>query len=387
MSDALHLVSVWNPSYARTAMEEHLAVLLAAWRRYQAGEAGDEDVRVWWGKVRSPNRQQPQRNMELLVQVRERCYGEEQDEVQLYLTDYRSLYVADVDAMEAGELADSERERVPAYYEEQGLGCDFWFRLRDIRRLVADDLNLVIDELKKLRNVGYADRPVSLYGGMVDLPLVVKRPDAQRFFSDDEYATIAEDGADTLWAAFDAERGAGANAVALDLKRNVLGEAAWSALEATTRTFVATAEQTFRAHRDDPSFDFGPVMTAFAKALEVQANTVLRRAIGRLPERKRLAKLERDTVDLSTHPPLSLGQLARVLGGERELGEALKPMLEHTSWFTGQFPAIADAFREVRNEGAHAARVDRKTATQWRDLILGVGCEGHLVHLSKVRPR
>jgi hypothetical protein len=40
----------------------------------------------------------------------------------------------------------------------------------DIRRLVADDTPAVMEELKRLRNTRYHDRPVSLYGGMVDLP-------------------------------------------------------------------------------------------------------------------------------------------------------------------------------------------------------------------------
>lgn len=59
----MHLVSVWNPSYANDAMEEHLAILLR-----EASATGDdvlesESVYVWWGKVRSPNRQQPQANL------------------------------------------------------------------------------------------------------------------------------------------------------------------------------------------------------------------------------------------------------------------------------------------------------------------------------------
>ena len=40
--------------------------------------------------------------------------------------------------------------------------ADFWFRLWDIRRLVAGDTAAVIEELKRLRNTRYHDRPVSL---------------------------------------------------------------------------------------------------------------------------------------------------------------------------------------------------------------------------------
>jgi hypothetical protein len=36
---------------------------------------------------------------------------------------------------------------------------------------VGDDTPVVIEKLKRLRNLNYGERPVSLYGGMVDLPL------------------------------------------------------------------------------------------------------------------------------------------------------------------------------------------------------------------------
>lgn len=57
-----HLVAVWNPSYASTAMEAHLALLLEHARAWSRGADGtDPDgkgVYVWWGKIRSGNRQE-----------------------------------------------------------------------------------------------------------------------------------------------------------------------------------------------------------------------------------------------------------------------------------------------------------------------------------------
>jgi len=48
-----HLVSVWNPSYEADAMEQHLHVLLTNAARHRAGECEEDDVYVWWGKIRS----------------------------------------------------------------------------------------------------------------------------------------------------------------------------------------------------------------------------------------------------------------------------------------------------------------------------------------------
>ena len=51
-----HLVTVWNPSYAQDAMDEHLRVLLDWAGRARRGEADPDDIYVWWGRIRSPNR-------------------------------------------------------------------------------------------------------------------------------------------------------------------------------------------------------------------------------------------------------------------------------------------------------------------------------------------
>jgi hypothetical protein len=69
----------------------------------------------------------------------------------------------------------ADRARIPAYYLADGRVADFWFRLWDIRRLVQDDTESVIHALQQLRNVRYEGKPVSIYGGMVELPLIAGR--------------------------------------------------------------------------------------------------------------------------------------------------------------------------------------------------------------------
>jgi hypothetical protein len=63
----------------------------------------------------------------------------------------------------------------------------------------------------------------------------------------------------------------------------------------------------------------------------------------------------------------------------------LRGALEYGAWFTGELPVVLDAFAGVRNAAAHGERIDRRTATEWRDRVLGVGCVGEIVELAKVR--
>jgi len=372
-----HLVTVWNPSYADDAMEQHLAVLLD---RARNKALSPDDHYVWWGKVRSENRLQPQGHQDDILAIGSAIEADADDagEVQLYLTDYRSLYVADIAEISA-TLDDDQQGAVPAYYARRNLLCDFWFLLADIRLLVADDLPGVIAELRALRNVHYHDKPVSLYGGIVDLPLVVTRPDGQRYFDLDERNAVTDG---RLWAEWDAEQGSGVAAMERDLRENLFGEQAWRGLEASARRFIATGEKLFREHRGDPAFDFGPVVGSFAKALEVQCRAVLRRALAKASPDARKVNLNGETVDLLHARTLTLGQIARVLATEQRIADAATAARADKGWFAGQLSPILAAFTEVRNAGVHEARVDRATATEWRNRLLGIGGEGVFLRIT-----
>jgi len=375
-----HLLTLWNPSYAVDAMEQHLAVLLDRARQVRDGKLSPDDRFVWWGKVRSQHRlhRAPhQDDVEALARAIE-SDSDDAGEVQLYLTDYRSLYVADISEIVIGDDPGDQDGAVPPYYARNGLHCDYWFVLGDIRLLVADDLPGVGHELRKLRNVYYHDKAVSLYGGMVDLPLVVTRPDGQRFFDMEERDSVT---GGQLWAEWDAEQGGGVAAMERELRDNVLGEPTWQGLEPTTRRFLASGEKLFREHRGDPAFDFGPVLGAFAKALEVQCRAILRRVLPSIPVAARQANIEGRTADLLELRQLTLGQLGRVLTSEGQLARELASRLNDRSFFSGQLPPILLDLASLRNPGTHEARLARAEVQHWRNRLLGIGTEGIITRL------
>lgn len=378
-----HLVTVWNPTYAANALEAHLRVLLD-WDLKATNDPSlhDDDVYVWWGKVRSSQRQQPMPHLDDIVALGRatEADGDDAHETHLYLTDYRSLYVADVGMITTDDPHRVDAAHVPSYYARSALNCDCWFLLRDIRALVLDNLEGVAAELAKLRNTRYHDRPVSMYGGMVDLPLVVARPDGRRFFDDGERDLLI-DGA--LWARFDAEQG-GVGALEATLRDDHLGAAAWDALDPSARRFLAMAERTFREHRRDPAADLSPVLVGYAKVLEVQVNELLRRVMHDAPDAARRVKLGDTTRLLPGALPLTLGQIGYALGGEPALGEYLRKALHLGAWFTSDFAAFADGFAEARNPAAHGETVLRETVVQWRNRLLGVGAEGIVGKLAAV---
>ena len=380
-----HLVGVWNPSYASDAMDAHLRVLLNNIAALRAGRVKEEDVYVWWGKVKSKNRVQLLPHLDQIVAMDAELadQGESGRELHLYLTDYRSLYVGHVYEITVEDVTADEGDHVPAYYREQRLHCDCWFRLGDIRRLVLDDTVGVIAELKKLRNTHYNDRTVTLYGGMVNLPLIVSRDDGARFF-DPAFRSSLLDG--QFWAEADAGR-TGLGAIERELRENLLGEEAWNALDLTTRTFVATAELVFRTNRGDAGFDFAGVVINLAKALEVQVTGLVRQALSGAPEAERTVVIDGRTIDLTRGTPLALGMLGRVLSKNETIRNALRPRLIGGDWLLTSGGDVLQAFASHRNPAAHSQVVSRDEARKLRNRLLGIGSHGELVYLAGTRAR
>ena len=364
-------------------MDAHIDVLLSALRRNRE-EAGESDPCVWWGRVRSANRQQHLPHLDQVLALDAQTPEDETDqrETHLYLTDYRSLYVALVGNITADDMSAEDAAHVPAYYRTQRLACDCWFQLWDIRRLVQDDTLAIVEELKHLRNTHYNDRPVSIYGGMVNLPLIVHRQDEVRYFDEAERERLLDG---KYWVEFDAENG-GLGLLERDLRENLFGDSAWASLDVGTRAFITTAERIFRDNRANAAFDFAPVLTNLSKAIEVECNRRLRMGLARAPAAARLAHVEHETVDV-TKRSLGLGHLIRAIKGEAQMQAFLNNGVHEGRWFTGQLPYALDAFREVRNKGTHEGRIDRESAIQWRDQLLGVGCEGALARLARVRTK
>lgn len=378
-----HLLAVWNPTYEADAMQQHLAVLLSAMRDHRAGTREEDEVFVWWGKVRSANRQAPLPHLNDVLALDDQISTDPgAREVNLYLTDYRSLYVAHLGAVTADDMR-GEAGSVPEYYARNDLKCDCWFQLWDIRRLVWDDTTAVVTELAKLRNTRYNDRPVSIYGGMVDLPLIVTSEDQTAWF---DAATRERYTGGRYWAEYDAERTA-VGEMQRELRENRFGTAAWSALDPAARGFIASAESTFRRHRADPAFDLGAVVVALANAVEVQANALLRAAMRNAPEALRLANVEGRTVDVAREGPFSLGQLARLIGGDRTRCEYIRLRLDQGEWFVSSLPPILEDLAEKRNPAAHGGTLLRDDAMRLRDRLVGVGALGDLLKLAQVRPR
>ena len=381
-----HLLAVWNPSYAADAMDDHLRILVDWNERFRRKEADADDVFVWWAKLRSSNRMQALPHTAEILAIGDQI--EAQVETHLYLTDYRSLYVgllADIATENPLELNDGDH--LPPY--EHDKPADMYFMLDDIRRLVADDTVATVNELQKLINVRYDGRPVSLYGGMTDLPLIVERPEPRLWFSDDGALTQGQ-----LWAEHDMALRGETDRMTRDLRENLLGDAVWSALEHGSRAFLATGEATFRARRYDPAYDFSTVTLEYAKAVETEMNAVifpaLRRFYARSNSPDRHINIDGRTVDLGgTVKHQALGTIINLLRHNADVAHGIKAVLtaSDANYILGQAAHEITPIADLRNPAAHSARTSREDAGRIREQVLGIGVEGLICRIARIKMR
>lgn len=388
MSRPRHLLAVWNPSYANDPLDAHVRVLLHWAERRRKGEAEDDDVYVWWARIRSPNRQDDLPHLADVLALQQQI--DDGVETHLYLTDYRSLYVGLLDEVTDDDILrewEGEAGHMPAYYREQRV--DVWFRLLDLRRIVADDTLAVIEELRRLRNVHYHDRPVSLYGGMTNLPLVLTRDEEVGWFRDTSTLLGGR-----LWVERDSENRSETERMARELRDNLVGPELWAVLEPATRSFLATAEADYRARREDPAFDFSGPAIEVAKAVETELNAILfgatRRVLRSRPPRERETRVDGRLVDLgdvASH--LTLGAIRHLLERDDLMQKAVRAAFSGAdgNWLLGQLPYQLAPLVELRNPAAHSAALDRERATRQREAVLGIGCEGLIVQLARVKLR
>jgi hypothetical protein len=173
------------------------------------GAGSGEASYVWWAKVRSPNRQQPLPHADDILAIQGQV--EAGIETHLYLTDYRSQNVAELDEITADRIRSDtpgEKDLLPEYYE--GMLADMWFRLLDIRRIVSDDTPAKIAEQKQLRNKRYNDNEVN-------------------WFADREALLEGE-----LWAKRETQNRGETERKMRELRDNLLGEYVWNNLELAT---------------------------------------------------------------------------------------------------------------------------------------------------------
>lgn len=186
-----HLLDVWNQWSWQGRLETHAELLRHFIVQHRRGKLPEDQAYVWWGAIRSEGEYKPFTHLSDLLSMQLEC-GDPEREVQLYLTDRDSMFVAHLRELTDMDVRASrlEREHMPPQYVERECEVECWFRISDIR-LIALDVEGTVSAAGELTEARASSWHLALSDDM-EVPMVVTRPDGRRFFEPVERAKGAK---------------------------------------------------------------------------------------------------------------------------------------------------------------------------------------------------
>ena len=241
-----NLIVLYNPYYNKTTIEDHLDIL-------------KENGVVAFGKVLSKLRNYKHPNQDALDNLYDSI--SEQNPMQLFLTDYDSIYVANVI-----DVVYETNVKRPDYYDD--MEVESWFIFDDLRLLVDRKFTVVRDEvLTNFKTIGECSSTYALYGNSYVYPLQVSMKDEINYFKkDDENYKYYVD-------IFKSQE-------QLDMKQNLIeynfGEKRFYSFDTSTQENLVNAEVEYSQNKDIKLYDFKSVVTKYSSAVEYELWSFLR---------------------------------------------------------------------------------------------------------------
>ncbi|BCZ19154.1 ATP-binding protein [Helicobacter sp. NHP19-012] len=354
-----NLLILYNPFYQENVIELHLAIL-------------KEKGKVAFGKIRPKSKDQEHKHPETLERIYQSTNSK--DFLQLFLTDFASLFVAKVEAVRE----DLEGVSAPEYYfnkDRKFNSVEAWFIITDMRELERNDFTAVRDRyLPNFTTPDHNNHTFRIYGNDYDYPLAIEMKKEINYFEDPKkhYPNVFK------------------SAEFLELKERLIelnfGATAYKLHHASLDN-VIYAEMEYQKNKQDPLYDFGPIALRYSKILEQEAYALFKDLVRFLAQNNPKI-LEMRYFSHSKKENTPLGQILSddykdkpVLADYKNiiaLPSLQQPLLDLLPspvrvFLSKSLLEVIEIFRSVRNKSAHGnERTSLKEAQCLRNEILGI---------------
>lgn len=296
--------------------------------------------------------------------------------LQLFLTDYASLYVAKV--VKIAENADESI--IPSYYKKKKLSVEGFFIIEDLRELVRDDFVSVRDEyLANFTTPDYDNHTYALYGNAYVYPLIIEQKQHLAYFESDERHFLQ---------LFKSAEFLHQKQVLADY---TFGERYLYAMNPDSFDNLIYAELEFHACKGDRLYDFSSVVLRYAKCFESECYLLVKRLISVLSQRDESILSLTFTQMGKSFEVRSLLENKAMLGAYNYLIENLLKthIKEHLSdefvKFCWKLTKQIAFIQRVRNPAAHTETASFEQANNLRARLVGVATQSVLVMMIKAR--
>jgi hypothetical protein len=341
-----NLLILYNPYYQKNVIKEHLEVLL-------------ENEEVAFGKLKSKlkvtSHPFEEKLQELIQNVNEENY------LQLFLTDYSSIYVAKVINVSTDDLS----AKAPAYYKNHNV--EAWFLIDDMYEIIRDEFESVRDKiLANFTTPNYGNHTFALYGNNYVYPLIVEQKNEIDYFlnvEDKLYKNIYKSEEYLKY-------------------KNILYEYVFGDLiyvmHPRSLDNIISAEIEYQHYKKDLTYDFNSIVIKYSKVLELEIYLFLKRLFSKIYEEIKEIKYSVQGIefcmnDFFTHKP-NLGTMRKLLKTPKIKSAIFNKFSDKNfTFFTLQkLPNFIKYFQDIRNESVHGKSACLGEVKNIRNKILGV---------------
>lgn len=353
-----NILILYNPYYQIDVIEQHLKVLI-------------DKEEVAFGKIRVKFRDMEHNFKNKLEEIYKST--DKNNFLQLFLTDYSSLFVAKVIKVTNDDMSDI----APSYYKEKGLDVEKWFIISDIRELVRNDFESIRDNyLANFTTPNFNNHTYAIYGNAYVYPLIVDMKQEINYFSNDTrfYTNVYK------------------SQEFLSVKDNLInysfGSKLVNLMHPDSIENIISAELEYQANKQNPLYDFSSVVVKYSKTMEQEIYMFAKALF------KELAHKNSKILDISYSVQGINYTLSDIFTNKPNLGTykfLFKNYLVQKaltgskleSYITKTFPKVISELQDIRNETVHAKAPKITDVINLRAKIIGVGQDSILSKLLK----
>ncbi|WP_434579795.1 ATP-binding protein [Sulfurimonas sp. NW15] len=349
-----NILVLYNPYYQENVIEQHLEIL-------------KNNGSVAFGKLRSKLRDYEHPSQNLLNEL----YSEVSQDtpLQLFLTDYNSMYVAHVVAVKEDKSKDIE---APKYYDE--FDVEKWYIIDDLRLIVSNDFQLIRDNiLANFLATNFNNRTYAIYGNKYVYPMQVTMKEEINYFEKEDenfkyYTNIFK------------------SDLELEIKQSLIdfsfGVEIFYSYHANTQDNVISAEIEYLQNKHNTLYDFSSVVIKYSKAVELELHRFMKILFQYLTSQEeklqelpytiqgndyRLADIQEHKANYGTY---------KYLIKNPEIKNAINNYIHNGTlryFIFSTIPYFIKTMQNVRNESVHGASISLAECTKIRDSMLGIG--------------
>jgi len=357
-----NILILYNPYYQENVIEQHLEIL-------------KDKGAVAFGKIKSAMRDYEHPYEEILEDI----YNEvvRDNPLQLFLTDYNSIYVANVIAVKTDKTV---LIKAPKYYDD--MDVEKWYIFDDLRLLVKDDFQNIRDNiLSNFKATNFNNRTYAVYGNKYVYPMQVTMKEEINYFEKDDknfkyYNNIFK------------------SDLELKTKENLIhfsfGSDTFYKFASNTQDNIISAEIEYMQNKHNPLYDYSSLVVKYSKAVELELHRFLKVIFGYLMQQESslsnisYAVQGRDFIleDILEHKA-NYGTY-KFLIRNYKIKDAINRYIKDYNmryFITSSISQFISIMQNIRNESVHGGSTTLQECNDIRSAMIGIAKESFLSNL------